>query len=664
MRRAPAIPAGTTRVAVLAAVLAFAACERATPPPPPKAPAAPRRVLLVTLDTTRADRLGAYGWKAARTPFLDELAAHGVRYSMARCAAPITLPSHATILSGVLPCTHGVRDNGLFVLDGAATLLSEVVKERGFSTGAFVGSFILDGRYGLAQGFDVYHGPPPSRLGLQREVIERPASAVVDDAVGWLEKLDRGASLFLWIHFYDPHAPHSGSYDDEIATCDAQLARLRKRFDEFGFGEGLLEVVTADHGEGLGEHGEETHGVLLHDATMRVPLLLRGGGLPRGLVVATPVTHVQIAPTVLDWLGVARSAMPEARAAALPIAEESAERSDEAPALLETLLPLDLHRWAPLHGIVLKGMKLVRGRFDELFDVAADPGETKDLAKERPEVAAALARTLEAAIAAQPKLPAPHDAELSAAERERLRELGYASGAAPAATGDDTLPDPREAIAAFAVQTRALDLLSQARGLLGQDAALARPGEGAADEAKRARARPLLDEARALLTGLANQYPRDPSIAFDLGNVELSSGRPAEAVPRFELAVAADPSNSANHYNLAVAYAGAGHADFAAAEMEKAIRCEPLLAIAWRWLIFAHAQRGELGRAAWWAAQCEASGALEAGELASFRANREQLEARMKAASQQPDPSPTWPPKDLRPERLRAEAGAAHDGGK
>jgi tetratricopeptide (TPR) repeat protein len=648
MRRAPGLPAAL--VAALVAALALAACERPAPPQQaPQAAAAPRRVLLVTLDTTRADRLGCYGWKAARTPFLDELAAHGVRYAMARCAAPITLPSHATILSGVLPCAHGVRDNGLFVLDGAATLLSEVVKERGFATGAFVGSFILDGRYGLAQGFDVYHGPPPSRLGLQREVIERPASAVVDDALGWLEKLDRGASLFLWVHFYDAHAPHVGSYDDEIASCDAQLARLRKRLDELGFGEGLLEIVTADHGEGLGEHGEETHGVLLHDATMRVPLLLRGGGLPSGLVVETAVSHVQIAPTVLGWLALSRAALPEAIAPSLPLAESG----DEAPALLETLLPLDLHRWAPLHGIVLKGRKLVRGRFDELFDVAADPGETKDLAKEQPELVAKLARAMDAAFAAQPKLPAPHDAVLSAAERARLRSLGYADGAAPTATGSDALPDPREAIRAGAVQMRALDLLSQARALLGQDAALAQHGEAAVDEAKRARARQLLDEARALLTELAQKYPRDPSIAFDLGNVELSSGRPAEAVPRFELAVEADPANSADHYNLAVAYAGAGQPAFAAAEMEKAIQCEPLLVVAWRWLIFTHAQRGEFGRAAWYAAQCEASGALEAGELASFRANRAQIEARMKAAGQKPDPSPTWPPKDLRPERVR-----------
>jgi tetratricopeptide (TPR) repeat protein len=644
MRRAPGLPAA------LVAALALVACERPAPPQQaPQAPAAPRRVLLVTLDTTRADRLGCYGWKAARTPFLDELAAHGVRYTMARCAAPITLPSHATILSGVLPCAHGVRDNGLFVLDGAATLLSEVAKERGFATGAFVGSFILDGRYGLAQGFDVYHGPPPSRLGLQRDVIERPASAVVDDALGWLEKLDRGASLFLWVHFYDPHAPHAGSYDDEIATCDAQLARLRRRLDELGFGEGLLEVVTADHGEGLGEHGEETHGVLLHDATMRVPLLLRGGGLPNGRVVETPVSHVQIAPTVLGWLALSRAALPEAIAPPLPLAEGG----DEAPALLETLLPLDLHRWAPLHGIALKGMKLVRGRYDELFDVAADPGETKDLAKEQPDLVAKLARAMDAAFAAQPKLPAPHDAALSAAERARLRSLGYADGAAPTATGSDALPDPREAIRAGAVQTRALDLLTQARALLGQDLALAQHGEAAVDEAKRARARQLLDEARSLLTELAQKYPRDPSIAFDLGNVELSSGRPAEAVPRFELAVEADPANSADHYNLAVAYAGAGQPAFAAAEMEKAIQCEPLLVVAWRWLIFTHAQRGEFGRAAWYAAHCEASGALEAGELASFRANRVQIETRMKAAGQKPDPSPTWPPKDLRPERVR-----------
>src|SRR5262249_62266977 len=140
--------------------------------------------LRATSATPRADRLGCYGRAAARTPFLDDLAAHGVRYAHARCAAPITLPSHATILSGVLPCAHGVRDNGIFVLDGAATLLAEVVKEKGFATGAFVGGFVLDARFGLAQGFDVYHAPPPSKLGLQPEMVERPAAAVVDDALG------------------------------------------------------------------------------------------------------------------------------------------------------------------------------------------------------------------------------------------------------------------------------------------------------------------------------------------------------------------------------------------------------------------------------------------------------------------------------------------------
>src|SRR5262249_54130329 len=309
-----------------------------------------------------------------------------------------------------------------------------------------------------------------------------------------------GASLFLWVHFYDPHAPHvappdaagagGDAYDGEIATCDAELARLARRIAELGFGEGLLEIVTADHGEGLGEHGEETHGMLLHDATMRVPLLVRGGGVPRGLVVDAAVSHVQIAPTVLAWLGIARTAMPEAIAAPLPMA--AGEGDDESPALLETLLPLDLHRWAPLRGIVWKGKKLVRGRFDELFDVAADPGETKELAKAQPELAASLARTMDAAFAAQPRLPAPHDAELSAAERAGLRGPGYADGAAPGgADGGAPLPDPREAIRAAPAQKRALDLLMQARGLLGQDAALAQGGAVAVDAAKRARGQQL-----------------------------------------------------------------------------------------------------------------------------------------------------------------------------
>jgi arylsulfatase A-like enzyme len=629
----------------------------------------PRRVLLATLDTTRADRLGCYGHAAARTPFLDRMAAEGVRFERAWCAAPITLPSHATLLTGVWPAAHGVRDNGLFVLDGGATLLSEALSSEGFATGAFVGSFVLDARFGLAQGFDVYRGPAPSKLGLEPEMVERPAGAVVDDALEWARGLPRDASFLVWVHFYDPHAPHETGaapgdpYDAEIALCDAELARLRGGLERMGFAEGLLEIVTADHGEGLGEHGEETHGLLLHDATMRVPILLRGAGMTAGRVVREPASHAQIAPTVLFWLGLDARALPEARAAPLPTEGEGGARSEPAPLLLETFLPFHLHRWRPLVGIVAGEWKLVRGRFDELFELTNDPGESKNLAAERAELAQSLARRLEAELERLPRLPAPAGPQLSAQERALLLSLGYAGSDGGGDGAEESLPDPREAIGGAKAQQEALALLRQARGLLGQDQALAQAGAIRAKGEERAKGLELLERARSLLLPLAQEHPRDPSIAFDLGNVELSAGRAAEAVPCFELAALADPASSIHHYNLAIAYAGAGRQELAIAEMEKAVHCEPRLQLAWRWLVSTHDQRGELGRAVWWADRVEDSGALEPRDLGPMRLMRDKLRARMRAAGQEPDPPPGFPPRDLRPEGvLRRESSPSGEG--
>jgi arylsulfatase A-like enzyme len=656
------------------AALAATGCQE-TPPPARSAPPAPRRVLLVTLDTTRADRLGCQGRAAARTPFLDRMAGEGVRFARAWAAAPITLPSHATILTGAWPSGHGVRDNGLFVLGDGATTLAEALHARGFATGAFVGSFVLDARFGLAQGFDLYRGPAAAGFGLKPEVIQRPAGAVVDDALRWIDSLSADASFFAWVHFYDPHAPHAApapfdrqladAYDGEIASCDAELARLRARLDERGFAEGLLEIVTADHGEGLGEHHEETHGMLLHDATMRVPLLLRGEGIPAGLVVEGAVTNAQVAPTTLRWLGLAPELLPDAAVAALTLSADASREGADAPLLLETFLPFHLHRRQPLVALVGERHKLVRGRFDELFDLDADPGETKDLAGGQEELAQAMGRRLEQLLAAQEQAAAaraPARAPtLTEEERAQLRALGYGTGSAPAsgatAEAKPELPDPREAIVDDADQQRALALVQQARDLLGQDAALARGGAPTRSPQQLTRGRKALEEARALLAGLATKYPRDPSIAFDLGNVELSAGRPADAVPRFELTVLADPASSTNHYNLAVAYAGSGEPRLAIAEMEKALSCEPRFVLAGRWLVMAHEKRDEIGRAAWWLDRMVESGALGAEELAAAKSKREQLANRLRERGESPTPSPTFPPKDLRPERLRAEGG-------
>jgi arylsulfatase A-like enzyme/Flp pilus assembly protein TadD len=664
----------TGRATVVALAL-FAACSRGGD----GGGEVPRRVLLVTLDTTRADRLGCYGHAAARTPWLDSLARDGVRFERAWCAAPITLPSHATILTGVLPRAHGVRDNGLFVVGPSATTIAKVAHERGLATGAFVGSFVLAAKFGLAQGFDVYREPASGQFGMAPEVVQRPAASVVDDAIAWFTELAakrRDASFLAWVHLYDPHAPHvapppfdhelADAYDGEIASCDAQLARLHAKLVELGLDRGLLEVVTADHGEGLGEHGEETHGLLLHDATMRVPLLVRGPGVAAGAVNASAVSNGQVAPTIAAWFGWPASVLPDSKFAPLPIAPEQNVPSSgtkespagDSPLLLETFLPFHLRRWHPLEAVVWHGSKLVHGRGDELFDLGADARETKDLAHEKPDVATALARQLRALRDATPPLAWQGSAALDDAERSHLRELGYAASAGDSsgADEDDALPDPRSAIGDAARQQKALALFQQARGLSGQDEALGQRGGGAAgangatpaDEAaqrqkaaRAARAKELFEQAHALLLELAAKYPSDPSIAFDLGNVELSTGHAVDALPRFELAVRADPTSATNHYNLAVADANAGRVERAILEMEKAARCEPKLALPRQWLAMAHEHLGEFGRALWWARQVEPADARAVDALAQ----------KAKAAGQSESPSPTYPPRDLLPAR-------------
>ncbi|MBL8840624.1 MAG: sulfatase-like hydrolase/transferase [Planctomycetes bacterium] len=615
-------------------------------------------VLLVTLDTTRADRLGCYGHAAARTPFLDQLAAEGTRFTKAWCAAPITLPSHATLLTARPPVGHGARDNGLYRLDPAATTLAEVLAAHGFATGAFVGCFVLDARFGLAQGFAAYDAPAATALGSKAQVIERPAAAVVDAALAWLDTVPATQPFFLWLHFYEPHAPYAPPaaqrdlaepYDGEIAACDAQLARFHAELAKRKRGAPLLEWVTADHGEALGEHGEATHGLLLHDATMRVPLLARGPGVPRGALREAPVSNGSIAPTLLAQLALDAALLPDADYPPLPLAAPAAGEvaPEPLPLLLETWLPLHSHGWTPLRGLVAGDKKLVSGSFDELFDLAADPREERDLAGRRPEEVARWRAQLEVEFV---RATGGSDGTrtVDEAERAALAALGYVDASATVVDGSER-PDPRVAIADEAAQQAAMAKYQQARRILGQDAMLQGVKPPPLDERKKQRAMKLLEEARATLAGLEERHPDDPSVAFDLGNVLLSMNRQAEAIPRFELAVVCDPKSPQRHFNLAVAYAGAGHAIAGIRQMEKAIHVEPRLITAYRWLVAAHEARNEIGRATWWADRLAAQKLVEGIEQVTLTRSRMQLYERMEKAGQRVQPPPNFPPKDLDP---------------
>ena len=278
----------------------------------PAPTAAGFNLLLITLDTVRADRLGAYGYAGVETPNLDRLASEGVRFAEAGSPVPLTLPAHATILSGLLPPRHGVRNNGAERFPEEPATLATRLAAAGYRTGAFIGAFVLDRRFGLGRGFDRYDDEIPRERAADLDA-ERPGRVVTDRALAWLsEKSEK--PFFAWVHLYDAHAPYAPPepfrtlyadrpYDGEIAEVDAQVGRLLAELDRLGIAGRTVVVVVGDHGEALGEHGELTHGLLLYEPSLHVPLLLRAPGvLPTGWVVETPVSLVDLAPTLAGLL--------------------------------------------------------------------------------------------------------------------------------------------------------------------------------------------------------------------------------------------------------------------------------------------------------------------------------------------------------------------------
>jgi arylsulfatase A-like enzyme/Flp pilus assembly protein TadD len=541
----------------------------------------PPNILLVSLDTTRADHVGAYGYAAAQTPALDRLAREGVLFEEAIAPAPITLPSHVSLLTGVAPTAHGVRDNGAFALGDAATLVSEALSRRGWRTGAFVGSYVLDASFGLDQGFEVYDGP--ALRGDARALgAARPADQVVDAAQAWLARQDDASPWFVWVHLYDPHKPYrppqpfasrlANPYDGEIAFADSQLGRLFGAAEQRSRARGLLRVVTADHGEALGEHGEDTHGIFVYQATLRVPLLVAGPGVPGppGRRVAAPVSLASVAATLLELAGADPAALPEA-APPLPLAVAAAAPAPEEPAIyFESYLPFYSMRWHALRGIALGRHKLVLGRSSELYDLRDDPAETSDLAGDRPEEVARLRGRLFAFEARHPALG--WGARRSPDEQEALQlaALGYAQGVVEGNPLDPALPDPRERIEE---QRR----FEQADEAWGRSRRLERRARRAGSEPQRERDLAAAREERLRAQALLSPYQAgDNPLILDLvGKLALAQGESDRAAAALERAIAVAPGVAATHYNLGLAYRKLGRAEHARREFEAAYQLEP-----------------------------------------------------------------------------------------
>jgi choline-sulfatase len=587
-----------------------------------------RSLLLVTFDTTRADRIGAYGYGPAETPNLDRLAADGVLFENAIAPAPITLPSHVSLLTGVYPLAHGVRDNGVFTLGPEATLLSEVLHGQGWRTGAFVASFVLDARFGLDQGFEVYRG---ARFSDETPgvIVERRADAVVDDVAAWLAGIEPGERFFAWVHFFDPHFPYDppspwrersqDPYDGEIAFADSQLGRLLGLLERRGLAKGLAVAVTADHGESLGEHGEKSHGVFLYQSSLHVPLLISGDALrtAAGTRVTAPVSSADLPATLLALAGVPRSAMPELALPALPgipglapstetgSASDPSATGDGRSLLIETHYPYYAHRWHALRGVVWGGAKLVQGRESELYDLDRDPGEVRNRAAEDPARTETLSNRLSAELAAHPALGWARPLEGADAERARLEALGYVLAQLGGDPFDPSLPDARERLGDADRQSEAYDRLLEALALDREPAGAAwQQRERAAERAR------LLGESRALLLAVREANPRDPEAMRQLALVETHLENHAEAIALFEALVAERPGEVQQIVNLAINYQAVGRSDDAARAMLRANQADPRHPRPYRWLAAHHRRGGDLAAAMTWLGS-----ALETAEL-------------------------------------------------
>lgn len=521
---------------------------------------APRNLLVVTLDTLRADRLGSYGYARAQTPRLDALASLGLRFEQATTVVPLTLPAHSSLFTGAFPAWHGVRDNGGFYLGDDQVTLAEVLRDRGFRTGGFVSAFVLDRRWGIGQGFERFFdefdldafGDAP---GL--DTIQRPGAQTVEQAVSWFAS-DRERPFFAWVHLYDPHAPYeapepyrsrfpatmAGAYDAEIAATDAQVGRLLDALSVQDRLDDTLVVVLADHGEMLGEHGEQAHGFFVYDAAVRIPLIVAGPGVP-ARAIPDQVRIVDVMPTVLDLLGVAApkgiqgvSLRPLARGERLGLVARS-----------ESWYPRYHYGWSELASIQDGRFKYIRAPRPELYDLSTDPRETSDLSNRDPQRLAALDDALSAEIARTTSATAAKGPQVVDAEtEERLAALGYVGGSVSARHLEERpRGDPKDKVGLYNLLKLAGTASSEGRF----DEAIARAKEALAAD-------PEIVEAHMLL-----------------GNFLKKSKRPAEAIAAYRQALALDGEHQGALFSLALAYKDQNRLEEARVGFERARVLDP-----------------------------------------------------------------------------------------
>ena len=512
-------------------------------------------LLLITIDTLRADRLGAYGYGAARTPVLDGLAARGMLFEQAFSPTPLTLPAHSTLMTSVYPAVHGVRDNGSSGLSTDVETLAERLAAAGYETGAFVAAYVLDSRWGLARGFDSYDDDF-GRNGVQPAPLQtaRTGDKVVDAALPWLLE-ERDAPFFGWVHLYDPHAPYdppepqssqnNHAYDGEVAFVDSLIGRLLDGLELAGVAGNTVIIVTSDHGEGLLDHGEPGHGLFLYDTTIHVPLLvLLPDGAYGGHRVRQQVRLMDVAPTALELLSVD---VPPTFAGASMIDLVGNPGAPERWVYAETYYPRLHYGWSEVFAVRDGTEKYIQSPFPEMYVVADDPGESLDVI-DRAGVDLERYRRVIDENRGQP--PSPAAPSLTAEEARLLGALGYLSGGAAAPSGP--LADPKDKLEVFV-------MLNEAQASL------------------------LHDDAAAAVEILEGVVAREPHLVdglVGLGNARMETRDYQGAVDAYADAVRANPQFAGARGNLANAYRRIGALDDAKRELEEVLRLDPTAALA------------------------------------------------------------------------------------
>jgi arylsulfatase A-like enzyme/Tfp pilus assembly protein PilF len=628
---------------VLVPLAALAACSWLAGRSFTVAPNADRNILLVTIDTLRADALRSYGGRAA-TPNLDALAARGARFDFAHAHAVVTLVSHASILTGRYPYEHGVRDNTGYRLRADEPTAATLLKAQGFATGAFVGGFPLDRRFGLTPGFDVYDDRM-TRAGGTGDVDdrERPADVVVKSALDWIGA--QSGKWFAWVHVYDPHEPYqppgefatrfaSDPYLGEVSWTDAALGPLFERLP--GLTRPTLVIVTGDHGESLGEHGERTHSLFAYEATLRIPLIVteigKGTKDTKGIVVGTPVRHVDLLPTLLA----SASAAPGNGLPGGSLLDTiSAGSGPDRPSYFEAMSAAVTRGWAPLRGVLVGREKYIDLPITELYDLAADPKEANNVVRARTDRARVMVERLK-----QFNVAPPARAGMETADTiERLRSLGYIGGGSATVRERYTdADDPKRLVEIDQMLTRATEALRAGRADEASETYKAiiakRPDTedayrklaliywrsqrpklaietleaalraGVTQSEVRIKLGQYLAEAgqpQKAIELLSATAGNDPDAIMGLGNAYMLAGRNGDAIRTFNRLLQIDANNGLAWENLGTTQLQAKDLNGAETSLRRAIQIDPSLSGAYTALgvVLAQTGRRDEAIAAW-----------------------------------------------------------------